>query len=171
MNISSQIGHYWAPDDYYKFERIDVPWALGYYEFTSIGSHGHILKGVVFQNSEETPHLLDLVYGDVVEDIKVNTSAVTNNGDLDKLLLTIAAITITFLSEHSTHQVKLNGISGPRTRLYRKFINKHIDALVRMVNIYAENADENSTEIIEKSYNKDFAHLLVSDHANKIHLK
>ena len=161
MNIDSQIKSAWSDNDYYKFDSIDVLWAFEYYEFISNGRFGNIPKGVVFQKDEETPYQLDLVYGDVATDIKVNTSSVTNNGDLNKLLLTIAVIAITFLARHPGYQIKLNGINNVRTRLYRKFINIHIDALVSMVNIYGQNSVENLTELIRHSYNKDYDYLLV----------
>ena len=161
MTIDAQISCYWNLNDYYKFEHVDVLWAPGYFEFICPAKSGPVLKGVAFQKSEETPNLFDLIYGDVKEDIKISTAASADSNDLEKLLLTIAIITIKFISNYPGQQVKINGIDSVRTRLYRRFINKNIEYLASLANIYGQNINEISTEALIKPYHKDYAHVLV----------
>lgn len=61
------------------------------YEFTSVGLKGNIRKRITFSKMT-TPNLYNLALGDVDEKThKVNYDIVTNNGDRDKILATVAA--------------------------------------------------------------------------------
>lgn len=162
IDIDTQIDLLWHQEEYYPFEQVAVPWAVDYYEFASPALVGEpVRKGVVFQRSEETPYQLDLVYGDVHPDIKVDTNAVANNKEVGKLLLTIAIITIKCLHQHPGCYIKLNGISPARTRIYRRVINKYLNAFATMVSVHGQPIGLPHMEQITQQYNDDYAYMIV----------
>jgi hypothetical protein len=60
---------------------------------------------------------------------KVNYDIITNNGDRDKILATVAASVHTFFSKYPDDAIHLTGNTPSRTRLYQMAIATHFDEL------------------------------------------
>lgn len=70
----------------------------------------------------------NLAFGDVDENGDLNDLVVTDNGDMRKVLSTIAQIVITFLGVYAERQVFFTGSSPARTRLYRVVLSREVDS-------------------------------------------
>lgn len=99
------------------------------YEFTSVGSKGHVLKRITFSKMTTT-NLFNLALGDVDKETgKVNYDIITNNGDRNKILATVAASIHTFFSRYPDYAIHLTGNTPSRTRLYQIAITTYFDEL------------------------------------------
>lgn len=137
--------------DHYPLNRIEQDWVSRYYEFMSEGRGRQILKGVGFQRIIETPNYFHCLLGDVHADIKLDTKVVTNNGDTDKVMMTVAVASNRLLAEHPECQVALMGEDRIRIRLYRSFISKNIEHLSEILKI------DGATGNLESPTTTDFA--------------
>ena len=94
------------------------------FEFISEGNKGAIQKLIEFQATSES-EFYNLAFGDkdpLTGDI--NDLAVTNNGDTEKVLVTVVAALYVFFENYLTAFVYATGSTKTRTRLYRMGINK-----------------------------------------------
>jgi hypothetical protein len=99
------------------------------YEFISIGIKGIITKRITYSKMT-TPNLYNLALGDVDKITgKVNYDIVTNNGDRDKVLATVAASVYSFFLKYPNFSIHLTGNTDSRTRLYQMAISNNIDEL------------------------------------------
>ena len=76
---------------YEVYTEIDVTEDFGIFDFISTGRNGDILKRVAFTKTEQDK-VYNLALGDVDEDNEINDYAVTDNGDRNKVIATVAAI-------------------------------------------------------------------------------
>jgi hypothetical protein len=104
------------------------------YRFYSEGPKGRILKVARFVKMRNYPSsAYNLVFGDWDEvKNKIDDKAKTNNGDTEKVLLTVAMIIILFTDIFRNAIVHFKGL-GARTRLYQISINKYWDEIKEMI--------------------------------------
>ena len=96
------------------------------FEFVSVGKHGRIVKEVKFQQ-KDSPTIYNLAMGDKNPVTgKINYSVVTDNGDTEKVLVTVMAIVFAFTEKAPQAIVSATGTTEARIRLYRMYINKHL---------------------------------------------
>jgi hypothetical protein len=94
------------------------------YEFESIGSKGVIKKVARF--SEIGVNLYNFGFGDLNELTgEISDTNVSNNGDGDKVLLTVANIIFEFTNFYLDATVFIQGTTLSRTRRYQMGINKY----------------------------------------------
>ena len=86
-----------------------VSFAYDYYEFISIGHKGEILKGILFHQTTVNPFFYNCVLGDVKEDGRIDAYVVTNNGDMEKVLATVAAAAFEFSFQYPDCYIVLKG--------------------------------------------------------------
>jgi hypothetical protein len=97
------------------------------FDFTSIGKHGEIRKCVHYSETN-IPNIYNLGFGDVhpihgnIDDL-----AISNNGDSQKVLATVAATALTFAEYYPDGWVYIVGAMPARTRLYRIGIANNLD--------------------------------------------
>jgi hypothetical protein len=91
------------------------------YEFFSDGPNGVIKKVVVFtQISDTEPPIYNLAFGDVHPVTgKLDDSVISNNGDGDIVLATVANTISTFCDHYGSHFIYAEGSTASRTRLYQ----------------------------------------------------
>ncbi len=107
--------------DRYEFK---ISERLSDYEFISEGPQGRIKKVARF--SFLASNLYNLTFGDFDQNTgKLNDKTVTNNGDRDKVLTTVALIVYDFIALYPNARVIAKGSTGSRTRLYRMAIANH----------------------------------------------
>lgn len=106
------------------------------FEFISEGPKGAIRKLIEFQHTTE-PETYNLAFGDKhpvtggIDDL-----AVSDNGDTEKVLSTVAAAVYAFLDNHPTAYVYAQGSTKARTRLYRMGINRFYKDIQRDFHLY-----------------------------------
>jgi hypothetical protein len=102
---------------------------LKIFEFLSVGKKGSIKKRVYFQSFENT-NVHNLAFGDVnLETDDFDDTSITNNGDTEKVLATVALIVFAFLEKYPSAIVYAKGATPTRTRLYQMGISKNIEEI------------------------------------------
>ena len=61
------------------------------FQFQSVGKSGTIHKGGSFIVTQ-LPHVFNLAFGDIKEDNEIDDHAISNNGDRNKILATLAKV-------------------------------------------------------------------------------
>ncbi|MCU0470871.1 MAG: hypothetical protein MUF58_19985 [Arcicella sp.] len=95
------------------------------FEFTSEGTNGTIHKKIIFTLIEQ-PNIWNLGFGDVNNLTgEIDDLIKSDNGDIDKVLATVAQSVITFTENHPESLVFAEGSTPIRTRLYRIGISQN----------------------------------------------
>ena len=107
------------------------------YFFFSEGPNGRVLKSVRFDLVKTRPmHVYNLVLGDWDnEQGEIDYWSVTNNGDTEKVLATVAAIVLDFTDIFNRAVIRIKGGDDARTRLYQMRINKYLDEINEIFNV------------------------------------
>ncbi len=114
------------------------------YEFYSEGPQGRIKKEVYFHlfNFDTVP-FYNLSFGDWNEETqRINNYSVSNNGDAEKVLATVAAIVVDFTSLFSEAIIFAEGSTMARTRLYQMGINKMWNEIEKMFHVYGDTGEK-----------------------------
>lgn len=110
-----------------------------YFEFISIGNKGSIVKVIKYTKINDDPLVFNLGFGDKNLTYEtIDDRAVTNNGDTDRVLATVAFTIYAFYKEYPDAYVYLSGSTTSRTRLYQININKFYAYISRDFIIYGE---------------------------------
>ncbi len=124
-----------------------------YFEFLSVGVNGVIRKMVEFQPIDDLGYY-NLAFGDKNPVTgKMNDSAVTNNGDMEKVLAIVVSCLYTFFDAHPTALVYATGSTVSRTRLYRMGITKFYEEVKKDFILLGRNRDTVSLFELGKDYN------------------
>jgi hypothetical protein len=126
---------------YEVYTEIEVTDDFAIFDFISTGRNGDILKRVAFTRTEQNK-VYNLALGDVDEDNEINDYAVTDNGDRNKVLATVAAIVEAYTKRFPDRWIIFQGSTAERTRLYRIAIGLHLDELSQLYDIMGYVADE-----------------------------
>jgi hypothetical protein len=128
------------------------------YEFVSEGYKGKISKLVIYSETH-LHNFYNLGFGDKDELTgDINDTIVTNNGDSEKVLATVAATLYTFTDEFPDAMVFASGSTTARTRLYRIGISNNLEAIKNDFEIFGLTKDKNWVEFEKR---KDFEAFLV----------
>ena len=113
------------------------------YEFYSSGPKGNIRKIVRFKLLVTNGvAYFNLVFGDWDEEKqKIDDIKVTNNGDTEKILLTVAIIVLDFMKQFPDSMVFAEGSNIARTRRYQMGINKLWNQINMFLEVYGLCAD------------------------------
>ena len=112
------------------------------FEFISKGKKGAIRKIILFQPTTE-PNLYNLAFGDRDPLTGgVNDMAVSNNGDIDKVLATVVAALYVFFERYPDAFVYATGSTAARTRLYRMGITRFYDEAKANFILYGQVGDD-----------------------------
>lgn len=144
--------------DYPKYEL----WAntdLSLFRFLSDGIQGAVEKAVFFRPTAN-PSVYYLCFGDIVISqggaMRVDDHAVTNNGDPNKILATVAAAVYKFMAWHPGKFLLFKGSSPSRTRLYRRAISLNFDEISGTFDIFGLVIDSTQT-LQQHDFDKDAA--------------
>jgi hypothetical protein len=125
---------------YETYSDIEVTDDFNVFDFVSIGKKGNLLKRVALTKTDLN-EVYNLVFGDVDEDDEINDFSVSDNGDRDKLLATVAYIVDAYTKRYPDRWILFQGSTPERTRLYRMAVGLHLEELSAKFEIYAY-ADE-----------------------------
>jgi len=121
---------------YEVYSEIEISDDFNVFDFISTGKNGDILKRVAFSKTEEE-NVYNLALGDVDEDNDIDDNAVTDNGDRNKVLATVAAIVEAYTKRFPDRWIIFRGSTEERTRLYRMAVGLHLDELSSLYEIWA----------------------------------
>ncbi len=113
-------------------DRYDIQQSINsrYFEFISSGTNGNIVKVVTYTPIKGSEIAYNLGFGDKnLETGELDDNVVTNNGDTDKVLATVAFTIYEFFEEFPDTLVYLTGVTDGRTRLYQINIAKFYDLI------------------------------------------
>jgi hypothetical protein len=110
------------------------------FEFFSIGNRGLILKRIVFSPTDY-PDVYSLSFGDINTNGEVDDYSISNNGDRNKVLATVAYAIDIYLNEYPDRYVYFTGSTEERTRLYRIAIGLNLEELSTKLIIYSQTDD------------------------------
>ena len=113
---------------YEVYTEIEVTDDFDIFDFISIGRNGNILKRVAFTRTEHDK-VYNLALGDVDEDNEINDYAISDNGDRNKVLATVASIVEAYTKKFPDRWIIFRGSTAERTRLYRMAVSLHLDEL------------------------------------------
>jgi len=107
------------------------------YVFFSEGSKGRIKKVVRFKQLDENPDVYNLALGDEQEDTgELDVWVITNNGDRDKVLATVAKAVVEFSNHYGNHYIFIKGSNSVRTRLYQIGISIFMEEISMDFDVY-----------------------------------
>ncbi len=109
------------------------------YEFISKGPKGSIKKIVRFDEftTSSDQEIFILAFGDWNEDIQdIDDEIVSNNEDTEKVLTTVALITVDFTNYFPWSIIYAAGSTPGRTRKYQMALNRQYDAVVELFNVF-----------------------------------
>ena len=105
---------------------IDFDTLTDRYFFESIGQKGSVFKVVIF--TEFQNDVYNLGFGDYDFKTKqIDDTIVSDNGDMPKILATVASIVVRFFDKNPMAYIFFEGSTKSRTRLYQMAINRYYD--------------------------------------------
>lgn len=114
-----------------------------YFEFVSKGTHGSIVKVIKYSKIFEVEEIYNLGFRDKnLTSSKLDDKIISNNGDTDKVLATVASTMHEFFNENPNAIVCSKGSSTRRTRLYQINISKYLDEIVTEFEVFGELEDK-----------------------------
>lgn len=106
------------------------------YEFISEGVKGKIPKLVIYRKTH-LEGFYNLAFGDKDEESGIiNDSVITNNGDSQKVLATVASTLLLFTDKFPKQKVMAIGRTKSRTRLYRMGITNNLEMIEDNFKVY-----------------------------------
>lgn len=132
------------------------------YQFYSHGPKGRIKKIVRFDPFEtgDGQQLINLAFGDWNEQTQaIDDETISNNGDTDKILATVAFIVLEFTNRFPETVIYAEGSTVARTRKYQMGINKYFEDISDLFHVFGV-TENSSIQPFTKSVN--YAGFLVS---------
>jgi hypothetical protein len=100
------------------------------FEFISKGPKGAIRKRVEYQKPIEAVDFYNLAFGDInAQTGKIDDKVISDNGDTQKVLATVAATVFEFMKKHPNAMIYVEGSTVTRTRLYRISISNNLEEI------------------------------------------
>jgi len=121
---------------YEVYKDIGVTDDFSLFEFFSKGKNGAILKRVTFTRTEDG-RIYNLAFGDVDETDDLDDYVVTDNGDRNKVLATVAFIVEAYTRRFPDRWIIFRGSTQERLRLYRMAVGLHLEELSVLYEIWA----------------------------------
>lgn len=115
------------------------------FDFVSAGKFGNIHKRISFVPIVST-RVYNLAFGDISEHGEVDYHSVSDNGDRNKILATLAKAVELYTLKYPERWIYFAGSTKERTRLYRMAIGLNLEWLSEIFEIYAV-TDDNTTVI------------------------
>lgn len=95
------------------------------FTFCSEGKNGAICKVILFEELDDEPGVFNLGFGDIdAQSGKLDDQARSNNGDMDKVLSTVAVAILQFISKNQDAVIFAAGSTSARNRLYSLMISR-----------------------------------------------
>jgi len=126
----------------YEKYQLEADRKLLLFEFTSIGPKGKITKLVQYMETNLNNYY-NLGFGDKDEETgEINDTVITNNGDSQKVLATVASTVHAFTDKHSDAWIHVKGSNIARTRLYRIGITNNLLEIKKDYHVFGLKDDQ-----------------------------
>ncbi len=102
------------------------------------GNQGSIVKLVKYDLLYEKPLVFNLGFGDKTAKGEIDFDTISNNGDTEKVLATVAYTLVDFFQEYPNAIVYFIELTKNRTRLYQMGISKFINFIPKEFAVYGE---------------------------------
>ena len=122
---------------YENYEAVSIADDLSTFDFVSTGRNGNIPKRIIFMPTDLTGVYI-LAFGSITGNEEIDDYSISNNGDRNKILATIAAAVDLYTGRHPDRMIYFRGSTKERTRLYRMAISLNLEELSLTFEIYAE---------------------------------
>ena len=110
-----------------------------------------IQKAIIYIPIDNNPTVHELTFGDIIDDGFVDFLNVSNNQDLEMIMITVIKTISLYFEEYPDNMIYFRGSTPSRTRLYRAIIAKQIDKLKLSHQVYGLQ-EENHLEIFDKTH-------------------
>jgi len=107
------------------------------FDFFSIGPKGIIPKRIAFVPTEFSG-VYNLSFGDIDVNDKINDYSISDNGDRNKVLATVAYAVEIYLNKYPDRYIFFTGSTKERTRLYRMAVGLNFGELATKFEIYCQ---------------------------------
>jgi hypothetical protein len=114
---------------------------LSIFEFVSVGKKGMIRKRVVFAKTE-VKGIYNLAFGNIGAENRLEDDTISNNGDRDKILATVAAAVDKYTQRYPLRWIYFRGNTPGKMRLYRMAIGLNLRELSIKFEIFAHRDSE-----------------------------
>ncbi|HEY4063714.1 MAG TPA: hypothetical protein VGM30_17520 [Puia sp.] len=114
---------------------------LSVFDFISLGKNGKIHKRIAFMRTERSG-VYNLAFGDIDEEGGIDDFSISDNGDRNKILATVAKSVDEFTKKYPRRWIIFRGSTIERTRLYRMAIGLNLEELLQRFDIYGQLNDE-----------------------------
>ena len=151
--------------EYPKYEFIENSEAT-IFEFDSVGRYGIIQKVVRF-GITNNPQVYNLAFGNKInlkgKDFTIDDTVISDNGDRDKVIATIAEAVFVFTEINDDKYVYFSGNSVSRNRLYRMVISNNLKELSEKFLIFGiiEKGSEGKSQAMDFSSAIEFKGFLI----------
>ena len=108
------------------------------FTFISEGRYGRLTKILIFEELKRINNTVNLALGTVLDNQKIDFTGITNNGDKNKILATVAAIVYNFNEIYPDVGIYVSGSDTRRTILYQRAIAYAYDELTLTFNIHGD---------------------------------
>ena len=108
------------------------------YQFTSEGVNGSIQKIVQYSklNIPGIGTVYNLGFGDLMDDGNISDITNSNNGDMEKVLSTVANTVYDFLDHYPDELIFAHGSTPIRTRLYQRKLMQMLQIISTEFDVY-----------------------------------
>ena len=131
------------------------------FKFVSEGRHGNLTKIVRFDKLRQRNNTFNLALGTELNDGEVDFTGITNNGDRNKILATVAKIVYTVTEKHPEMDIYVTGSDSRRTLLYQRAIIYAYDELTETFNIYGVLTNDDMIDYEPFDQSKNYLGLLI----------
>jgi hypothetical protein len=119
--------------EFYPFQSDDD---RHYFEFLSVGPEKTIEKAVVFTLVDASTNLFNLALVDILSDGSHCDKIVSNNGDLEKVMATVAECIAVFFEHYPSAGVYVKGSTPSRNRLYRIVFSRELSKIKKYYELH-----------------------------------
>jgi len=122
---------------YENYEAVRIADDLSSFDFMSTGKNGNIPKRIIFMPTD-LAGIYILAFGSISTNEEIDDHSVSNNGDRNKILATVAAVVDLYSRRYPDRMIYFRGSTKERTRLYRMAVSINLEELSLNFEIYAE---------------------------------
>jgi hypothetical protein len=122
---------------YEYYDSVHIADDMSSFDFVSTGRNGDIPKRIIFMPTE-MDEVYILAFGSITDTGEIDDYSISNNGDRNKILATIATAVDLYTRRHPSRMVYFRGSTQERTRLYRMAVGINLEELSSTFEIYAE---------------------------------
>ena len=110
--------------------------------FTSVGTKGEIQKIIIYTETN-VKGFYNLGFGDKISETNtIDDTVVSNNGDSQRVLATVAATVYAFTDHYINAWIYVKGSTKSRTRLYRMGLTMYLEEISQDFEVYGQRGGE-----------------------------